>query len=409
MGAAGHIIGYFLGSLDMVHILGNRLAETQFKLMIWIAIVALLLATAVTCVTVTERRLITSAHNLPGTPFSVLSDLFQRTLNLPPRIQQICWIQFWCWIGWFPFMFYGSVWVGEVYYRYDHPNTHSTSESHDALGNVGRLGSLSLVIMSVIQFLTSIFLPYMVDPSQGRQSQLSFTPRPPRSLPSGLRKALIRIGGRRPSLVTLWMCGELLYATIMISAPRVRSLRLAVTLVGLAGVPWCISGWAAFAEMGLEINKLAGTEVEVSSHHAHGRYKEKNYDEGIDIDDEDLEMSDFHHQTQSSGLLRRNSDSAPAEHAATGELAGIYLGVLNVYTTLPQFVGTFICWIVFSMLEPEKRDVVGDENNHHQWLDVKKDGPNAIAVCLCIGACAAVVAAEACRRLRVRDNIERDG
>lgn len=29
----------------------------------------------------------------------VLSQLFKTTLNLPPRIQAICWAQFWAWIG----------------------------------------------------------------------------------------------------------------------------------------------------------------------------------------------------------------------------------------------------------------------------------------------------------------------
>ena len=84
---------------------------------------------------------------------------------------------------------------------------------------------------------------------------------------------------------------------------------------------------------------------------------------------------------------------------STGELAGIYLGVLNVYTTLPQFVGTFISWIVFTILEPgsRKRDESAPDS---QWMNLDSDGPNAISICLAIGAVSSLVAAEATRRLR---------
>ena len=103
--------------------------------------------------------------------------------------------------------------------------------------------------------------------------------------------------------------------------------------------------------------------------------------------------------------------------ASTGELAGIYLGVLNVYTTIPQFVGTFISWIVFSVFEPggttdgggggtklkdEQQQSAGSETTSRaiKWMKADKDAPNAIAICLFIGAISALVAAEATRRLR---------
>lgn len=88
-------------------------------------------------------------------------------------------------------------------------------------------------------------------------------------------------------------------------------------------------------------------------------------------------------------------------HSSNSELAGIYLGILNVYSTLPQFVGTFISWIVFSVLEPGQNDDLADSDpDHHRWLNLKKNAPNAIAVCMFIGALCSVVAAEAARRLK---------
>jgi solute carrier family 45 protein 1/2/4 len=90
--------------------------------------------------------------------------------------------------------------------------------------------------------------------------------------------------------------------------------------------------------------------------------------------------------------LEKNSESSGSE------LAGVYLGILNLYTTLPQFIGTFISWTVFSILEPGKSPELAKEahpDEHHST-----DGPNAIAVCLFIGAMAAVLAAYATKKLK---------
>jgi solute carrier family 45, member 1/2/4 len=403
MAAAGHVIGYLIGSLDMVRIVGSRFGGSQFKIMIFIAIVTLLVAIGITCTSVSERRLMPSASNDSKSAFSVLPELFQRTLNLSPRIQSICWIQFWSWIGWFPFLFYSSTWVGETYYRYEHPAAASASESHDALGNVGRLGSLSLVIMSVIQFSASVILPYMVASPSEEARNSSFTPRPPRGLPKVIERILLQASKLQPNMVTTWMIGELLFAAIMVCAPLVRSLRFAMTLVAAAGVPWCISCWAPFAEMGVEINNITGGLGDPATMMSNGGYTAVRTEDVLDVDDVEMEMKALRRRSKSGSLLRRDSAPAEQEAASNGELAGIYLGVLNVYTTLPQFVGTFVSWVVFSILEPGKSDVSDDDPEHHKWLDVKKDAPNAIAVCLFIGACCAVVSAEATRRLRLRD------
>lgn len=84
--------------------------------------------------------------------------------------------------------------------------------------------------------------------------------------------------------------------------------------------------------------------------------------------------------------------------SSTGELSGIYFGILNIYQTIPQFIGTFISTVVFTVLEPGKSPELATDahpSEHHAT-----DGPNAIAVCLFIGAGAAVVAAVATRRLK---------
>lgn len=351
-------------------------------------------------------------------PLQVLSQLYRTAMELPPRIQAICWVQFWAWIGslsdpkkkfpcmltkvgWFPFLFYSTTWVGETYFRYENPE--SMTQSGDTLGDVGRMGSLSLVIFSIITFASSVLLPFFVRSPDSKKPP--FTPRPP----PGVAAILGRIRKSRPDLTTTWIFSHFMFAVTMIFAPWARSVRFATFLVSICGVPWAITGWAPFAFMGVEINRLAqeppggskptAAMITSTSFRTHG-YRPVNQ---IDRDVEMLDVLRVNHRDGDSS--DDESTSGDNSGASTGELAGIYLGVLNVYTTLPQFVGTFLSWIVFSLLEPAHPDphsggtgVDPTQDADNGWMNLNTEGPNAIAVCLFIGALSALVAVEATRR-----------
>lgn len=195
-----------------------------------------------------------------------------------------------------------------------------------------------------------------------------------------------------------------------------RSLKFATFLVSVCGIPWAVSGWAQFAFMGIEINKLAleppsrptATMITSTTFRTHG-YRP------IDSVEPDMEMDvlRLNHRSGGDDDSDIEDSSSTIESPSTGELAGIYLGVLNVYTTLPQFVGTFISWIVFSILEPgtppvgqkppaTKEGGASPPSGARDggWMNLDTDAPDAIAVCLFIGALSALVAAEATRRFR---------
>jgi solute carrier family 45 protein 1/2/4 len=151
MAATGHLIGYAAGTLDLVGIFGTSFGDTQFKKMALIAGLGLIFTVGVTSWAVTERVLISGKDaDAKIGPLEIYRKISSALLHLPPRIQAICWVQFWSWIGWFPFLFYSSTWVGETYFRYDAP--HDPKDSGDALGDVGRIGSMALVVFSSVTF-----------------------------------------------------------------------------------------------------------------------------------------------------------------------------------------------------------------------------------------------------------------
>ncbi|KAI9834726.1 MAG: hypothetical protein M1819_002811 [Sarea resinae] len=333
----------------------------------------------------------------------MVAQILKTTLHLPDRIQAICWIQFWAWIGWFPFLFYSTTWVGETYFRYDAPK--DAQQSSDMLGEIGRVGSLSLVVFSVISFAGSVTLPWVVKAPENENTP--FTPRPPPSI----GPLVSEMAKYKPDLLTAWMISHLIFAAAMILAPFVTSLRFATTIVSVCGIPWALACWAPFAFMGVEINRVSASTS--SSYH---RLSDTTPASPIELEEG---VPQHHHLIptvpESPTVLRitHNTDPAPSSAASsataapsnsTGELAGIYLGILNLYTTLPQFLGTFISMIVFSVLEPGKSpELAIDVDDAAAAHDTGgEEGVNGIAVCLFIGALSALGAAWATYRLRKR-------
>ena len=306
----------------------------------------------------------------------------------------------WFCLGWFPFLFYGATWVGETYFRYEAHK--APAQSKDTLGDVGRLGSLSLVIFSLITFMSSVLLPFCVRPPDNRRP--SFSPRPP----PGIAAFLNRIMTVRPDLQTAWLISHIMFGCTMIFAPFARSLGFATFLVAICGVPWAISCWAPFSFMGVEINRLALDQTAngrpsiglASANLRHNRFPSV---ESTDRSDLEMDVLRLNHRD-----IDEDSTDESTATSSTGELAGIYLGVLNVYTTLPQFLSTVISWVVFSILEPGSakpsdagKQQEGEPAQDNEWMNLNSDAPNGIAVCLFIGAISALVAAEATRRLKL--------
>lgn len=159
--------------------------------------------------------------------------------------------------------------------------------------------------------------------------------------------------------------------------------------------------------MGIEINRLTAPTTILANGSSYRRISNP--------------ADDFSSPAPSPNFLRLNhldrsldddddNDADVSSAGTTGETAGIYLGILNVFSTLPQFVGTFISMVVFSILEPGKSPEL---HKPHEGMTVeetaleeerkrKSEGPNAIAVCLFIGALSALGAAYATSRMRVR-------
>jgi solute carrier family 45 protein 1/2/4 len=385
MGGLGSILVYAVGALDLSKVLGKTVfGDSQFKKVCVIAALAIAVAQGATCWAVKERVFVSDGkmamESKSKTAVAMVKDLYTTLRNLPPRISAICWVQFWSWIGWFPFLFYGSTWVGEIYLRYDAPQ----DTSSDALSDVGRVGSRALIVFSFVSFGLSIILPYLARSSSDDEKP-PFTPRPPRSLEPVLSKVPFW-NSWKPTLPIAWLIANMTFTASMLFAPVVHSVHFATILVALCGIPWAIGGWASFALIGTEINNLSSP---TDNNTTYARLSPN--------DDLELLPTSTLHVRHASDLSDPDASLTPT-NTATGESAGVYLGVLNIFTTLPQFVGTGISTLVFSILEPGKSPELAQHaspEEHHGT-----DGVSGIGVCLFIGAVCSAWAAWKCRGLR---------
>ncbi len=374
MASLGHIIGYAMGAIDLVQLFGPRLGDSQFKQLTIIAAMGMLLTSATTCYAVNERILISARHDPRQTKahFGVVHQIWSTLLALPPRIRGICNAVFWSWIGWFPFIIYSSTWVGETYFRYD--VSPSTRDSRDALGDMGRIGSMALTVYSTVSFTSAWILPALIRAPEDD----SFTHRPPASI-APLVEAFNKV---KPDLLTAWICSNILFAIAMFFTPFATSFRFATVIVAFCGIPWCVAQWAPVTFLGVEVNKLSGAPEPGNGHTA--SYRRLSNDTSAPI-----EMLHLDHGPESG--------SAPST-SSTGELSGIYFGILNIYVTIPQFLSTLMSAAVFAVLEPGKSPELATEAHPSEHSDTS--GPNAIAVCMFLGALSSLVAAYATTRLR---------
>ncbi|AEO54162.1 hypothetical protein MYCTH_2296395 [Thermothelomyces thermophilus ATCC 42464] len=380
MNSLGHIIGYAMGALDLVQIFGPTLGDTQFKQLTIIAALGMLLTSSITCWAVTERVLVSVRRDPRRAQgrFKVVRQIYSTLLTLPPRIRGICNAVFWSWIGWFPFIIYSSTWVGETYFRYDvSPDARA---SNDALGNMGRIGSMALTVYSTVSFASAWILPALIQAPEDE----TFTHRPPASL-----KPLIEAFNKvKPDLLTAWVASSVLFALAMFFTPFATSFRFATAIVAFCGIPWCLSQWAPVTFLGVEVNKLSGA--------AGPAIRPVTPRRRLSNDISSIELLRLEHGPAALESSRASGGGAP--HTSTGELSGVYFGILNIYVTIPQFLSTLMSGVVFALLEPGKSPELATEALPSEHSD--PTGPNAIAVCMFLGALSSLVAAWSTARLR---------
>ncbi|OCK78025.1 hypothetical protein K432DRAFT_418248 [Lepidopterella palustris CBS 459.81] len=364
----GNILGYLSGYVN----LPKRfpwLGNSQFKVLCAIASFALATTVAISCSTVHEhdasREGKPDAHN--GL-VAFFKSLFRSIRKLPPQIRRVCEVQFFAWIGWFPFLFYITTYIGEIYVEpFFEANPDMTDDEIDKTWErATRIGTFALLIFAITTFVSSVILPFIIHPTFKPPAPPPVTPltpttpasmsangyfslkaaKPPRRSPyARVMSLLANLQIRSLTLRRAWMLSHIMFTACMWLTFFVRSTLGATILVSLIGIPWALTNWAPFALISSEISKRDA-----------------------------IRRGLLRPATREAALIAAGEDEAGAEGA---DQAGVVLGIHNVAIAAPQVIATLVSSVIFRALQ-KPRGSAGDES---------------VAWVLRFGGCCAVVAA----------------
>jgi len=403
MSGVGNILGYVSGYVDLPKIL-PFFGDTQFKVLCVIACIAMTLTVGLSVVTVSERDASKDEEPVEQEAgvFAFFKNLFRSMRRLPPQISKVCQIQFFAWIGWFPFLFYTTTYVGEIYARpFYAENPNMTQEEIDEIWERGtRVATFSLLIFAVATFASSVFLPLIIQPTFAAPEpdpvmKTPLTPgvRTPGAITPGSLGGTDYFGNFRPSLsrassyafsipkpqkrnffqrvwdkvstmqlpgFTLrraYILSHIIFALLSAMTFFVHDTKQATALIACVGIPWSITNWAPFALIAAEIGKREAIK--------RGEIPAP--------------------QTEDGQMLASGED--PAQGA---DQAGVVLGIHNVAIAAPQVIATLASSVIFKLLQKPRGSTDDD----------------SVAWVLRFGGLAALVAAYLTTRLEEEDPIE---
>lgn len=343
----GNILGYIFGYIDLPKVMWF-FGDTQFKVLCVIASIALGSTVVLSSALIKERdpRYEDTPINEKGGVIVFFKQVFSSIKRLPPQTRKVCEVQFFAWIGWFPFLFYITTYIGELYVQpYFEANPNLSSEEIDALyAKATRIGTFALLVYAIVSFLSNLLLPLIVAPT------FDIAPSSSSTYSGKSSTVAARMSSMLDCLVipwlTLsraWMLSLIMFAVCMWMTLFVRTATAGTIIVGLVGLPWAMTLWAPFALISAEISKRDALR-------------------------------------RSRRLTREESDGSEEN---LDDQAGIILGLHNVAIASPQIIATVGSSLLFKLLQ-KPRGTPGD---------------NSVGWVLRVGGLAALVAAYMASRI----------
>lgn len=366
----GNIFGYIFGFIDLPKIL-PFLGKTRFQILCAIASLALSITLFISCYYIKERD-----PRLDGPPasenpgiISFFKQVFKSIRHLPPQIAKVCEVQLAAWVGWFPFLFYSTTYIGQLYVNpiFEKEPGLSNREIDQAWEKATRMGTFAMLIYAIISFVANITLPVFVVPSYkpiAQREGFSEDEEPSLGADSPRRGTTIQNRGGDDdtpawlkrfqipgfTLRRVWLLSHVLFAVCMFSTFFVYSYPAGSVVIGLVGISWAVSLWAPFALISAEVSRI----------NAERR----------------IQRSARRSTVPASTDVENGQDENPAQ-------AGIILGLHNVAVSAPQILSSLICSAIFKAFQKPRGQ---------PWDD-------SLGLVLRFGGCAAVGAAWLTSRL----------
>ncbi|KAJ1499258.1 hypothetical protein HMI54_011955 [Coelomomyces lativittatus] len=308
----GNIVGYSTGYMNLKGIVGVEKDDNdiRFKILVLLAGITLVATTTVTCLLHKEK--VYTPMSSPLGFFSTICnpflDVFRSVLRLPKNIFFLCIVQFFCWVGWFPLLFYSTTYIGQVYSSQINFSLGKEKEEAERMGNLGSL------FMAAVAFAVSTLVYYI----QGTRYSLS--------------------------LPHLWQLGCLLFTILTWVTMVISDVRAALAFNALIGICWAIGTWVPMAILG---RILTG---------------------GKNVPPQSTKKTKAIDPSPSSTPYLDTEQSACSTASTVPMSVGIVLGIHNVFIVLPQFLSAGISHGIMSKTASEGDFVPGTLRDPTGWV-----------------------------------------
>ncbi|KZO99261.1 hypothetical protein CALVIDRAFT_477540 [Calocera viscosa TUFC12733] len=361
----GGVLGFFTGYMDLVAWF-PFLGRTQLQVLVLIGSVILLGTHVLTSLCVTERVLIQDDEASRGGFFAGIRDIWSNIRTLPPKIRQICMIQFFNWIAWFPILFYSSEWVGEIYTRSQVVEGRSATDPA-VVSEAMRVGSEALFWQSAVVLTATVLLPILVAFAEEALARRGSASNRSKWSDSWIPSAVLRVF----SLPYLWAVCHLLFAIMMFLTYIIDSVWGASCILAVLGIPSAVNNWAPFSLLGEAIQgdgPLPGEEFALEEQPVASTADTDAERAALITSTDEDDAADVRHRV--NGQFRKDEEQEADPHVLHVELeasevemppkkgnhlsekAGIILGIHNIFVVIPQFLVNGLSALVFALLAP---------------------------------------------------------
>ena len=231
----GSILGYLSGYIELPKII-PFFGNTQFKALCVIAAISLGTTVAISCSYISERdpRLEGPARNCSPGIISFFRSVSRSLSRLSPQTRMVCEVQFFSWMGWFPFLFYITTYIGQLYVNpiFEGSPNLDPSKIDKAWERATRIGSFALFIFAITSFVANMLLPLIIartyKPLKSRYSKTS----------TSNTRILAKLEIPWLTIRRAWLLAQLMYAFCMVLTFFISTPLAATVLAGLVGLPW---------------------------------------------------------------------------------------------------------------------------------------------------------------------------
>jgi len=384
---AGNIVGFGFGFLPLAQLPVIRLlGGDQFRKFCVICIIILVTTVWMTCVfhEEEERPAVYKKHSKFQ---DVLLNIKIAVVNLPKPIRRVCHVQLFAFMGWFPFLFYSTTYMGQIM-AYEHQK-----EPDPELAT--RSGEFAMLLYSIVGVVTGTLLPHLASRDRrlmghkddvdedAELTRLRNTVREWRAEAARQGKPL-RLPIMPFLLRNIWTGALILYSVLTFSTFFITTVVQATVFITLVGICWAVATWVPFAIIMEFLKESSSTpEISVPSRRpSHNRV---------------LSTPAPHRRVngERQPLIRRRSldeyDVLPeGADSFTPTTGGTILGIHNLAIVAPQFIVALVTSAIFRIADGDSPVNTGRTT----YL-----GKTGVGWVLRFGGCCALIGALIVRRV----------